>query len=88
MGVLKEVVKTNADAPRGKVSKKDVANVVKVTLLVAAAAALETLVEQLAGLDTGAYKPFIILGLTTVLDFVNKLVQKGEEDTKTGDERN
>lgn len=73
---IKKVLKPKeGTSPAGKVSGDDVVDVVKVSLLVAVASGLQYAVEHMGNLDFGAYQPFVILGITAVLDFVNKLVK-------------
>lgn len=63
-------------SPAGKVDKNDVVDVTKVALLVGIAAALQSAISSLAGVDMGNWGPLVTLGLTAALDFVNKFVKK------------
>lgn len=77
---IKKVLKPKpAASPTGKLAKDDVVDVVKLGLLVSLAAGLEFAVQHVGGVDFGVYSPFVVLGLTTALDFVNKLVKTNEE---------
>jgi len=64
-----------AASPVGVVAEKDLVDVAKVSALVALAAGLQYAAQNLANVDFGVYSPFVTLGLTAVIDFVNKLVK-------------
>jgi hypothetical protein len=78
---LKKLVtpKKDGTSPIGKVDGNDVVDVIKLSAFVALAAGLSSVLEQSAELDLGVYQPFVVLGLTTALDFVNKLVKSNKE---------
>ena len=79
---FKKVLKPKpVESKAGKVDKNDVVDIVKVSLLVAIATGLETAIEHLGASEAiGPYKPFVILGLTAGLDFLNKLMRSKKEE--------
>ena len=58
-----------------KVATTDIAKLIKTGVLVGAASALSFLVTNLDPALLGPYQPLVIMGLTVVLDFVNKLIK-------------
>jgi hypothetical protein len=78
---LKKLVTSKKDGTStiGKIDGNDVVDIFKLTAFVALAAGLSSILEESAKLDLGIYQPFVVLGLTTALDFVNKLVKNNKE---------
>ena len=78
---LKKLVtpKKTGESPSGKVDSTDMADVLKLSAFVALAAALSSILENVAQLDLGMYQPFLVLGLTSGLDFLNKLIKNNKE---------
>lgn len=64
----------------GKVDTTDVAKVLRTSALVGSAAGLTYLMANLAPESLGPYQPFIMLGLTAALDFLNKLVKNNTKE--------
>lgn len=77
---LKDVFvnKVPDSSPTGKVDKTDLAKVTRNALLVALAAGLSYVIKDIDPELLGQYQPFIMLGLTAALDFINKLVKKND----------
>jgi hypothetical protein len=77
---IKAVFVTNVPdtSPIGKVDSTDLAKVVKTGLLIGVASALSYGLTNLAPDSLGHYQPFVVMGLTVALDFVNKLVKKNQ----------
>jgi len=71
--------KKDGTSPNLKVDGNDVADVLKLSALVALAAGLSSVLEQTAELDLGMYQPFVVLGITSALDFINKLTKNNKE---------
>lgn len=58
-----------------KVNSTDAAKLVKTGVLVGIGAALSYVVTNINPEHLGPYQPFIMLGLTVALDFINKLTK-------------
>lgn len=78
---LKEVFVTKVPdtSDSGKVDKTDVAKIIRNAVLVAIAAGISYVVKDLDPEHLGQYQPWIILGGTAILDFINKLVKQNSE---------
>ena len=63
-------------SPSGEVNNTDLAKVVKTGVLVGIASAISYALANVAPDTFGHYQPLIVLGLTAVLDTVNKFVKK------------
>ena len=63
----------------GKVNKTDITKIVRNAVLVAIAAGVSYIVKDLDPEHLGQYQPWIILGGTAILDFINKLVKNNSE---------
>jgi len=74
---LKDVFVKNVPdtSPSGKVNSTDTAKVAKTGLLVGLAATLSYLITSVSPEALGPYQPYVMLGLTVALDFVNKLIK-------------
>lgn len=74
---LKNVFVTNVPdtSPIGKVDSTDLAKVSKTGVLVGVAATLSYLITTINPVALGPYQPYVMLGLTIGLDFVNKLIK-------------
>lgn len=77
---LKSVFASNVPdtSPSGTLNKTDVAKVVKTGVLVGIASAISYALANVAPDTFGHYQPLVVLGLTAVLDFVNKFVKKNQ----------
>jgi hypothetical protein len=62
-------------SPIGTVDKTDLAKVAKTGVLVGVASAISYALANIAPDTFGHYQPLVVLGLTAVLDFLNKLVK-------------
>jgi len=78
---LKKLVtrKTDGTSPGGKVDGNDMIDVLKLSAMVALAAALTTVLENVANLNLGMYQPFLVLGITSGLEFLNKLIKNNKD---------
>jgi hypothetical protein len=62
-------------SPIGKVDKTDLAKVTKTGILVGVASAISYALANIAPDTFGHYQPLVVLGLTAVLDLLNKTVK-------------
>ena len=69
-------------SPAGKVDSTDMAKVVKTGVLVGLSAAISYGLANLNPSVLGTYQPAVMLGLTLVLDFVNKTIKSNESQVK------
>lgn len=63
-------------SPIGKVDGTDLAKVVKTGVLVGVATVISYVLANISPDTLGPYQPLIVLGLTAVLDTLNKFVKK------------
>jgi hypothetical protein len=65
-------------SPIGTVDKTDLAKVAKTGVLVGVASAISYALANIAPDTFGHYQPLVVLGLTAVLDFLNKAVKSNK----------
>ena len=67
-------------SPKGKVDSTDVAKLIKTSVIVGIAGAVSYFTTNIAPETLGPYQPLIMMGLTALLDFTNKLVKDNMEN--------
>lgn len=78
---LKAVFKTNVSdtSETGKVDSTDFAKIGRNAMFVGIAAGLTEMINTMSPDVLGHYTPFVVLGLTALLDFITKLLKNNKE---------